>query len=208
MGATEKRCIGGGFDRRLWLLCGSIRDCVGPVQARRSPLNTSFAAGLTQVCNEGGLGVRGGLALGRVDGRLVILTWMRSVGRRLGAIALLAMLVRAIVPAGYMLAEAETPNGRYLVVQMCDDHRVAPQVIDLDTGKVVEASDPLNKSGGKAGDAPCVFAAAAQMTAPQTIAEPVVFQQRVAAVFIPAASVTPGRGIAAPPPPATGPPVL
>jgi hypothetical protein len=31
---------------------------------------------------------------------------------RLGAIALLAMLVRAIIPAGYMLAEADTGSGR------------------------------------------------------------------------------------------------
>jgi hypothetical protein len=65
---------------------------------------------------------------------------MKRAGAQLGAIALLAILVRALVPAGYMLAEADTPDGRYLVVQMCDGHDAA-QVIDLDSGKLVEASE-------------------------------------------------------------------
>lgn len=136
-----------------------------------------------------------------------MLTWMRHAGRQLGAIALLAMLVRAIVPAGYMLAEADTPNGRYLVVQMCDGHSAA-QLVDLDTGKMLDASKLPGKSNGKTSSSPCVFAVAAPMASPPSVAEPVVFRRAFTADFVVALAVTPGRGIAAPPPPSTGPPTL
>ena len=132
---------------------------------------------------------------------------MKRAGRQLGAIALLAMLVRAIVPAGYMLAEADTPDGRYLVVQMCDGHGAA-QVVDLDTGNPLDASRLPGKSDGKTNSAPCVFAASASMASPPAAAEPIVFQRAFAADFVVSLALAPGRGIAAPPPPATGPPTL
>jgi hypothetical protein len=137
-----------------------------------------------------------------------ILTWMKLAGRQLGAIALLAMLVRALVPAGYMLAEADTPNGRYLVVQMCESHAAAPQVFDLDTGQLVEASNLPAKPGGKSDNSACVFALSASMASPPAAVEPVVFRTAFAADLVVAPVVFPGRGIAAPPPPSTGPPAL
>ena len=126
------------------------------------------------------------------------------MGVRLGAIALLAMLVRAVVPAGYMLAEADTANGRYLTVQMCEGHIESRQVIDLDTGKQVD----LSKLPGKADikSAPCVFASVAAVSAPVTAVEPVEFIASYDIDFGIARDVRPGRGIAAPPPPSTGPP--
>lgn len=135
------------------------------------------------------------------------------MGRRLGAIALLAMLVRAIVPAGYMLASAETPGGRYLTVQMCEQHAGPAQVIDLDTGKIVDASQisKVSKGEGKKanpGDAPCVFAGAPVMAQPDAVAEPVEFVIAHEVDFGVVRDVRPGRGIPAPPPPATGPPSL
>jgi len=117
------------------------------------------------------------------------------------------MLVRAIVPAGYMLAEADTPHGRYLVVQMCDGHGAA-QVVDLDTGAFLDASKLPGKSDGKTETSPCVFAASAPMASPPAAVEPIVFQHAFAADFAVSRTVAPGRGIAAPPPPATGPPSL
>ena len=132
---------------------------------------------------------------------------MKRAGRQLGAIALLAMLVRAIVPAGYMLAEADTPNGRYLVVQMCDGHGAA-QVVDLDTGELLDASKLPGKSDSKTSGTPCVFATSAPMASPVAAAESIVFQREFAADFVVVLSVAPGRGIAAPPPPSTGPPTL
>ena len=126
------------------------------------------------------------------------------MGARLGAIALLAMLVRAIVPAGYMLAEADTGQGRYLTVEMCEGH--AAKVIDLDTGKQVDPSKLPGKAKGDGKGAPCVFAATASFATPIAIAEPVQFVVSHDVEFGVDLNVRPGRGIAAPPPPATGPP--
>jgi hypothetical protein len=141
---------------------------------------------------------------------------MQRMGRRLGAIALLAMLVRAVVPDGFMLASAETPNGRYLTVQMCSQHVGPAQVIDLDTGRLVDASKiaTLGKDGGESkskhdpSKAPCVFAGAPSMAHPVAIAEPVEFLTVYEADFGVVRDVRPGRGIPAPPPPSTGPPSL
>jgi hypothetical protein len=134
-----------------------------------------------------------------------ILTWMHRMGARLGAIALLAMLVRALVPAGYMLAHADTGNGRYLTVTMCLDHGGAQQVIDLDTGRAVDPSK-LPKSNSEGKQAPCVFAASAHVAPPVVFAQPVEFVAHYNVEFGFVRDVRPGQGIAAPPPPATGPP--
>ena len=130
------------------------------------------------------------------------------MGARLGAIALLAMLVRAIVPAGYMLAQADTGQGRFLTVEMCEGH--AAKVIDLNTGKQV---DPSSLSGedpeeGKdsSKNAPCVFASTPSVATPVTTAEPVEFLATHTVEFGVDLNIRPGRGIAAPPPPSTGPP--
>ncbi len=138
-----------------------------------------------------------------------ILIWMRRMGARLGAIALLVMFARAVVPAGYMLAHAETGEGRYLTVEMCEGH-AQPQVIDLDTGQLVDASNLPGKAHGEgSGDstsAPCVFASATPLAPPILVGEAVEFAVSYGVEFSLPADVRPGRGIAAPPPPATGPP--
>jgi hypothetical protein len=129
---------------------------------------------------------------------------MQRMGARLGAIALLAMLVRAIVPAGYMLAQADTGQGRFLTVEMCEGH--AAKVIDLDTGKQVDPSKLPGKADDKSKSAPCVFASVAPVATPVAIAEPVEFVAAEDVDFGVSLNVRPGRGIAAPPPPSTGPP--
>lgn len=137
-----------------------------------------------------------------------VLTWMRSMGRRLGAIALLAMLVRAIIPAGYMLAQADTGSGRYLTVEMCDGHADQAQVIDLDTGKLVDLSKLPKNVKSETETAPCVFAGATAVEAPDAVAELVEFRVSHQVDFAIVRDLRPGRGIAAPPPPSTGPPSL
>ena len=126
------------------------------------------------------------------------------MGARLGAIALLAMLVRAIVPAGYMLAQADTGQGRFLTVEMCEGH--AARVIDLDTGKQVDPSKLPGKADDKSKNAPCVFASTPSVATPVTTAEPVEFLATHTVEFGVDLNIRPGRGIAAPPPPSTGPP--
>ncbi len=130
------------------------------------------------------------------------------MGRRLGAIALLAMLVRAIIPAGYMLAEADTGSGRYLTVEMCDGHATQAQVIDLDTGKLVDLSKLPKSAKTDNNSAPCVFAGATVIESPVAVAEPVEFRVSHEIDFTVVRDLRPGRGIAAPPPPSTGPPSL
>lgn len=128
------------------------------------------------------------------------------MGRRLGAIALLALLVRAVIPSGYMLAAAETAGGRYLTVQMCSGH--AAQVIDLDAGTPVDPSK-LAKSEKPKNDskqAPCVFGGAHALGEPVSVAEPIEFLAERDVGFDIVRDVRPGRGIPAPPPPSTGPP--
>jgi hypothetical protein len=121
------------------------------------------------------------------------------------------MLVRAIVPAGFMLAEAQGAEGRYLTVTICDGH-MAPQVVDLDTGKLVDSSKP-NPAGktdkpDKSAAPPCMFAAAAPLAPPVYAIAPAVFVDAHRIVFVVRSDLRPGLGIAAPPPPATGPPIL
>ncbi len=134
-----------------------------------------------------------------------MLTWMRRMGQRLGAIALLAVLVRAILPDGFMLAHADAGSGRYLTVKLCDGHNAAAQVIDLDTGKRIDVSKLPGKQEQK--QAPCVFAAAAAALAtPEAAAEPAAFRLVQDVDFVVVRDLRPGRGIPAPPPPSTGPP--
>lgn len=139
-----------------------------------------------------------------------ILDWTRSIGRQLGAVALLAILVRALLPGGYMLAAADTPDGRFVVMQLCDSHAQPVSALNLDTGELVDIADvPLKKSGGEKSDyPPCAFAAAVAMSAPPSaVALPLLAFVRQ--VDLPTqAYVQPGRGLPAPPPPATGPPNL
>lgn len=140
------------------------------------------------------------------------------MGRQLGALALLAMLVRAIVPAGYMLAAAEAADGRYLAVQLCDSHGGFTRLIDLDTGEQVDpnslpaspAGKPSPNESGRdgSGKAPCLFASAPHLASPQAAPEIAVFRALAVAAVIATDPVSPGRGIPAPPPPSTGPPQL
>ena len=131
---------------------------------------------------------------------------MQSAARRLGAIALLAMLVRALVPDGYMLASAGSPDGRFMVVELCDGHAAPSLVVDLETGDLIDLEEkqknPVKQNSGQ----PCAFAASGTMTAPDSTSEPVKFAQRYQNVEFTSPTLRPGRGIPAPPPPSTGPP--
>lgn len=139
-----------------------------------------------------------------------ILRSMRNMGRRLGAIALLAIFVRAIVPGGYMLAAADTPDGRFVVLQICDAHGQAASALNLDTGELVDVADvPLKKSSdGQQDHQPCAFAAATAINVPDTAAVSTVFVAASKADLPSVTYIQPGRGIPAPPPPSTGPPSL
>jgi hypothetical protein len=137
-----------------------------------------------------------------------VLTWMRQMGKRLGAIALVALFMRALLPAGYMLAEADTGGARYVTLQICDGHASAQKLLNLDTGEEVLLSALPKKAKDDGAKTPCVFSAAPAIVEPLVVVEPVEFLVDTDVIFSPAQDIRPGRGIAAPPPPSTGPPSL
>lgn len=117
-------------------------------------------------------------------------------------LALVACIVRGALPPGFMF-EAGRRAGE-IVVALCSEHGPA-QALDLATGKLRPAKGDTSESTA---DPPCVFAVAAIATpsaqdtslAAPVLAETGMRDKRVASVAI-------GRGLAAPPPPATGPPL-
>ena len=104
--------------------------------------------------------------------------------------ALVAMGLRAALPAGTML---ESDNGQ-IVVTLCNGGAVT-----FDLGKR-EPGKPTHH------DAPCPYAAAHAAAAPPSnhvsFSTPMAF----VAAGAPQQVLRPGLGLAAPPPPATGPP--
>lgn len=120
--------------------------------------------------------------------------------RALAALVLAAaLLLRAAVPAGYMFAPAQ--DGRTLAVTVCTGS--APQQIEL-----ALPGKGSTQREHEAKDGPCAFAGlgtlAANADAPALALPPEPSQ----AAPLPPLAVAIGRGLAAPPPPQTGPPSL
>lgn len=115
------------------------------------------------------------------------------------ALAVLALLVRAGVPAGWMPSFA----GGAVAISVCSGEGRA--TMWLDKSGQIHKSDPAQSD---LGESECAFAAGAGAvdvalaTAPRPAA--LVDATRVLVT----SSATPGRGLAAPPPPQTGPPLL
>ena len=123
------------------------------------------------------------------------------------ALALVAMVVRGLIPSGYMIA-ADQKSGQYVNIVIChgDGAGYSPAVLDLKTGKYV---DP-GKQGGKtdAGkDNTCPYAVTAHFALLEFGADPSKPVQTDIPFRLAIAAIVPGRGLAAPPPPARGPPL-
>jgi hypothetical protein len=108
------------------------------------------------------------------------------------AVGLLGLFVRAVIPAGYMIAAEHRPG-----FVICSG-----QSLDLGAQK-----DQAPSPNGKTAAASCPFAVLqlALDTAPPGMKAPVsiVFRREPVAFSF----VAPGLGLAAPPPPSTGPPL-
>lgn len=121
----------------------------------------------------------------------------------LGAL-MLVLLLRVLVPSGWM--PVATPNGGFAVT-LCIDGGAVSAWIDADgrLHRTAKADGPAKDMPGK--DAPCAFAAAGLPPLPALAVE---LAARVALLVVapsrPDSVVAVGRGLAAPPPPATGPP--
>jgi hypothetical protein len=140
-----------------------------------------------------------------------------STRSRLAALAvtLVALLLRALVPAGFMLATDARAEG--VVITICTGNGMQSHAVLRADGTMQTVADPAVEAGGAddpAGEAqghqqaPCVFAALAQLPeGPEApgLANPLSEAEQPTAVAA-ISPVAPGRGLAAPPPPATAPP--
>ncbi|MFN3520830.1 MAG: hypothetical protein ACK4YQ_01170 [Phenylobacterium sp.] len=128
--------------------------------------------------------------------------------RRTGLVLVaLALFMRVLIPAGYMASAS--PGGPALVI--CTGE--GPLQVSVDPAQAAfEAS--LGHDGKPAGpepksDHPCAFAgAAAPLTAPSLAEAPAPLPAYPAPATVHAVHQRPGLGLAAPPPPTTGPPRL
>ena len=123
--------------------------------------------------------------------------WDEAARRWAVGLALLALLLQGATPAGFMLARAD---GRATIV-ICTGHGAATSLADL-------AGHPTKPPKSQP-DAPCAFAGHGVVAAPPLAA---LIAGPLAAPSAPLEAarfdLTPGRGLAAPPPPSQGPPQL
>lgn len=116
----------------------------------------------------------------------------------------LAIAMRVLVPAGFMPGRA----GESAIV-LCTASGQQTIHLDANGARVDEDRVPVDKRSGKAlSDHPCSFAGATHALAG---AAPIGTSPRIApianAALRPPFTLAPGRGLAAPPPPSTGPPL-
>ena len=112
-------------------------------------------------------------------------------------LAMLALFLQLAVPQGFMLARA----GGQPAIVICTGHGPLLAAAD-DHGGPAKAPKPKS-------DGTCAFAGhgATPTEAPLLTLAAVRFE-RIAALAAPRLSPTPGRGLAAPPPPSQGPPAV
>jgi len=112
----------------------------------------------------------------------------------------MALVMRVLIPSGFMMGEAS--SGAFAIVICSPD------------GKQTVSADWADPAGGEKApsdtrkhDAPCVFAGHGLADAPPPAMPAAPVRLTLApAPASPQRHVAPGRGLAAPPPPATGPP--
>lgn len=122
-------------------------------------------------------------------------------------LACLAIVLRVIVPQGYMVAPT-AQSGSFPIV-LCTPQ--GAQTVEVDSeGRIVRSSSkaPADHPGNQKGDHPCAFAGfggAFAAQAPMLVAA--AGWRWVHQTLVLEPQTTPGRGLAAPPPPPTGPPL-
>lgn len=122
------------------------------------------------------------------------------------ALTVLALAVRFAIPAGTML-EKPAEDGDLPTLVVCTSAGMI--TVKADGYGIPAKPDPAkHQDNGKSGE-PCVFAAvAANVPPPAPAVLDVPAPVATPAPFRAAVQQRPGEGLAAPPPPATGPPAL
>lgn len=139
----------------------------------------------------------------------------RMVGRLLGVrrapglagLALMALLFRAMLPPGFMVVASEDPRA-LIAMTMCSGvmSELASEIRSAPTSDPSTAEDQEGQASIESH--PCAVSGLATLALPEVSADlGVAFAVEMSPERFPDAPA-PGRGLAAPPPPATGPPVL
>ena len=128
-----------------------------------------------------------------------------STGARRGlflTLALMALVMRVMIPGGFMMAA--TPTGAFAMV-ICSADPGRTMSVDW-----ADAEGKQKPSDAQSHDSPCVFAGHGLADAPplSPVIQPETRFVATPQPVRPAKALIPGRGLAAPPPPSTGPPVL
>ena len=121
-------------------------------------------------------------------------------------LAVLALALKVLVPAGFMAAPKT--NGLPFAVVLCTGE--GPMVVEPG-GALHKAGKPGEAPGEKsAHDAPCAFAGhgAGALATGLLASEPAGYAAWRAEPAARPTDLAPGRGLAAPPPPTRGPPIL
>jgi len=122
-------------------------------------------------------------------------------------LAFLAITLRALVPANYMLAPSD--DDHFITVVMCTGHGVVETVMNTKTGAVLDPlaeQKPKNSPGEGNAQSPCMFAIATTLWAPEFPAVIAVAFRGPTDDFSLSVTLQPGSGLTAPPPWSTGPP--
>lgn len=135
----------------------------------------------------------------------------RAIGGRASALALMlacmVMALRVFIPQGYMLAPGAVSGS--VPIMLCTPQ--GARIVNIDAaGHVLDspAETPNDSSGSPAADHPCAFSGsgvAFVAEAPMLVALAGLRWVHASVAVEP--QTTPGRGLAAPPPPPTGPPL-
>ncbi len=122
-------------------------------------------------------------------------------------LAALAIFVRLVVPSGFMLAGSGAANGLPTLV-ICTGQGAMAIAVDAQ-GMAVRGEPGGEKGKNKGGDHPCAFAGASTaQTAPLLVGSEHPFEIAQVDQLLLRTTQRPGLGLAAPPPPTTGPPTI
>ena len=122
-------------------------------------------------------------------------------------LAAFALAMQALVPTGYMLGKDTRNLG--ISITLCTGSGDIVAYLDADGGIVETTSSPEQPSHDRDEDkSPCGFSAQSTAAYDPTIpvTEPQSFPSLIVKPLFLVAFAMPGRGLAAPPPPKTGPP--
>ncbi|MFN3584400.1 DUF2946 family protein [Phenylobacterium sp.] len=128
----------------------------------------------------------------------------RTFARLWLALACLAVAIKVLVPPGFMVARPV--NDMPFPLVLC----TAQGMVTVDPGAPVDQERGDDPAGRAADHGPCVFAGAQHAAPPPGLDHfvAVEFAAYAAPAAAPSVSLAPGRGLAAPPLPARGPPSL